>query len=196
MPAEPTSLPIRRCVGSPPSAVALLLVLTVGLGSLGCGYTLVGRASAIPEDVQELYLAPFENRTRRAEVEQFIGQAVAEELVKRQRFRVVSEREEADAELRGAVAGFSVTPVTFDGQGRAQEYEVAIIASVLFQRVRLEAAPDEPPEVLWQNERYVFKETYELGAEGASFFDRENLAIEESAERFAETMVTDLLEGF
>ena len=55
---------------------------------------------------------------------------------------------------------------------------------------------DVDETVLWSNERYLFRELYELEASEASFFDRENLAIEQSAARFAETVITDLLEGF
>jgi outer membrane lipopolysaccharide assembly protein LptE/RlpB len=163
----------------------------VAVGFLGgCGYALVGKASNIPDDVRLVYLEAFENRTSRAEVEQFLSQALAEELVTRQRFSLVAERSEADAVLRGAVIGFRVLPITFDAEGRGQEYEISITTEVAFVRT------DDDETALWSNNRYLFKESYDLSGDEASFFDRENIAIEESAGRFAETMVTDLLEGF
>ena len=165
--------------------VALLAVLV-----MGCGYALVGRGSNIPEDVQAILLEPLENQTTRVEVEQFLSQAIAEELVTRQRFRLVTEVEEADAVLEGSVTSFRVTPVTFDAEGRGEEYEITIISRMRFYRT------DEDETSLWSNERYVFKENYELDSSDEDFFDRENLAIEESAGRFAETVITDLLEGF
>ena len=50
--------------------------------------------------------------------------------------------------------------------------------------------------VVWENDRYLFRETYEIDASAEDFFDRENQAIAEASLRFAETMVADLIEGF
>ncbi len=165
-----------------------LAVLT-GLALTGCGYSLVGRASNLPADVRRVYLKPLENRTQRAQVEQILTRALADELLTRQRFVVVNDPASADAELSGAVVGFGVTPVTFDPDGRATEYEISITAQVAFRR----AASDD---VLWSNERYQFRESYPVEVSETGYFDRENLAIEEVAGNFAETMVSDLLEGF
>jgi outer membrane lipopolysaccharide assembly protein LptE/RlpB len=173
-----TAIPWHRAA----LAVAFLL-----LG--GCGYALVGRGSNIPDDVREVYLEAFENRTQRAEVEQFITQAMADELVTRRRFSIVSSPQDVDAVLSGVVTSFEVTPITFDGAGRATEYEITILAQVSFKR----PGADSP---IWANDRYQFRENYEVEADAAGFFDRENLAIEETAKKFAESVVTDLLEGF
>lgn len=167
----------------------ILLLLALSL-SLGCGYALVGRGSNIPEDVRTMVLRPMENETTRSEVEQFLSQALAEELLARQRFQLVDDEESADAVLQGTVLNFRVTPVTFDDEGRGQEYEITITARMSFTRT------DEDETVLWANERYLFRENYELEISEGSFFDRENLAIEQSSARFAETVITDLLEGF
>jgi outer membrane lipopolysaccharide assembly protein LptE/RlpB len=163
--------------------VALLLLLGA------CGYALVGRGSTVPADVRSVYLKPLENRTTRSQVEQILTRAIADELVTRQRFAVVADAAGADAELSGSVLGFGVTPVTFDPTGRATEYEITITAQVLFRRTGSD-------DVLWSNDRYLFKESYPIELSQEEYFDRENLAIEEVAGRFAETMVSDLLEGF
>lgn len=166
----------------------LAVSLVVVLGS-GCGYTLVGKGSAIPEDIRTLYLEPFRNETSRVEVEQAVTQSIATELVTRRRFVLVQNRDEADAVLSGRVTSFRVVPLAFDGEGRAREYEVSVLASVQFVR----RGADEP---LWQNDRYVFRDNYDVDPSETGFFDRETLAIEETSEKFAETLVSDLLEGF
>ncbi len=160
----------------------------------GCGYVLVGKASNVPEDVRRVFLEPFANRTGRAEVEQFLTQAVADELVTRPRFDLVASAAEADAMIRGAVTSFRVVPITFGDDGRAQEYELVIVADVSF--VRLPIAEKGEEDIIWANDRYQFRESYEFAGADEAFFDRENIAIEDSAERFADTMVTDLLEAF
>jgi hypothetical protein len=87
------------------------------------------------------------------------------------------------------VNSFGVTPVTFDEQGRATEYEISITAQMLFRRVGSE-------DPLWANEQYVFRQNYPVEVSETQYIDREDLALQEAAERFAETLVSDLLEGF
>jgi outer membrane lipopolysaccharide assembly protein LptE/RlpB len=155
----------------------------------GCGYALVGRGSNIPPDVKNVFLQPLENRTQRSQVEQALTRAIADELVTRQRFAVVGSADQADAVISGSVVGFLATPVSFDGTGRATEYEISITAQIAFVR----SGQDKP---IWASDRYNFRETYPIEATEAEYFDREDEAIEEAAKRFAETMVSDLLEGF
>jgi hypothetical protein len=166
-----------------------LLSLLCCLPFLGCGYALVGRGSNIPPEVKRVYLKPFENKTSRVRVDQIVTQAVAEELVTRQRFSVAAGADEADAELVGVVTGFDVRPVKFDDEQRATEFEIAITAQVQLHRF----APDT---ILWQNDRYQFRDSFPLETGDLGYFDRETPAIESAAQKFAETMVTDLLEGF
>jgi outer membrane lipopolysaccharide assembly protein LptE/RlpB len=156
----------------------------------GCGYALVGRASNLPTDVRKIYVRPLENKTPRTQLEQFLTTALTDELVTRQRFLMAASAGEADAELAGIVTGFAATPVTFDAQGRATEYEIAITARVSFRR------PGEEGAVLWSNDRYVFRESYPVQVSETGYFDQEDTAIREAAKRFAETMVSDLIEGF
>ena len=168
-----------------PAALGLVLVTLTG-----CGYALVGRATTnIPADVREVYIRPLENRTQRTQVEQALTRAIADEMVNRNRFSVLGAPEGADAELSGAVVGFDVRPVTFDSSGRATQYEIIVIAQIAFKRLGTD-------DVIWSNDRYVFRESYEIQATETEYFDREDEAIEQAAGRFAETMVSDLLEGF
>ncbi|HEX6865353.1 MAG TPA: LPS assembly lipoprotein LptE [Thermoanaerobaculia bacterium] len=168
-----------------PAALGLLL-----LSLTGCGYALVGRASSnVPDDIREVYVRPLVNQTQRTQVEQALTRAIAEEMVTRNRFSVVGSADAADAELSGTVVGFDVRPVTFDASGRATQYEIVVVAQIAFKRVGSE-------DVIWSNDRYVFRESYEAQATETAYFDREDTAIEEAAEKFAETMVSDLLEGF
>jgi hypothetical protein len=50
--------------------------------------------------------------------------------------------------------------------------------------------------VLWQNDRYVFRQSYPITVSETEYIDLGDQALQEAAERFAETMVSDLLEGF
>ena len=168
----------------PRSAFFLLLVILAG-----CGYSLVGRGSNIPEEVRRVQLVPLENATPRSQVDQILTRALTTELVNRRRFEVLSSAEGSDAVLAGKVTSFTLSPVTFDNEGRATEYEIAIVVSVTFKQVGTEV-------LLYGNDNYLCRSSYEVQAAGRGFQDRETPAIEATAKDFAESLVTDLLEGF
>jgi outer membrane lipopolysaccharide assembly protein LptE/RlpB len=170
-------------------AAAGALLAVAGLVFAGCGYNLVGRGSTVPPDIKSVFLKALENKTQRQQVDQILSQAVAKELVTRKRFTVVAEATGADAEISGAVVGFTVVPVTLDAEGRATQYEISITAQVKFRRIK-------DDKVLWSNDRYNFRASYDVPVSNTAYFDRETLAIEEIAPQFAQTMVSDLLEGF
>jgi outer membrane lipopolysaccharide assembly protein LptE/RlpB len=168
-------------------ASALLAVLPA---LWGCGYALVGRSSTLPEDVRSIYIQALNNQTRRSQVDQVLTRAIAQEFVTRQRFRVVGSFSEADAVLSGTVLSFRVRPISFGTQGRATQYEIIIGAKMEFKRTSGDDA------IIWKQDNYQFRETYEANVSETDFFSREDIAIAEVADRFAETMVIDLLEGF
>lgn len=176
--------------------LAAVSIAFLALVSSGCGYRLVGQASNLPEDIDSVYVETLENKTQRSQVEQILTQAIIEEMVTRKRFNLVNDEGDADAVLRGSVVSFAVRPITFDNNGLADNFEITITADMKFQRVPAAGQLAEDAEVVWSNARYLFRQDYAVEGGGFDFFDRENLAIEETAERFAEVLLVDLLEGF
>ena len=156
----------------------------------GCGYGLVGRTSFLDPSIRTLEVPAFVNRTTRVELEQRVTQAVAQEFVSRGRLTLVTNAAEADAILRGSIDTFNIFPIAFE-QGRATRYQISITAKIELLDHRKE------DKVLWKNDQYRFTENYEvsLGAT-TDAFDQETRAIQEIAVRFAEGLVTNLLEGF
>ena len=165
------------------------LALAAALLVSGCGYGLVGRTSSLPEDIEDVYVEPLGNLTTRSQVDLLLTQAIGDEFVKRRRFNLVNDSRSADAILTGIVTGFNERAVTFGGEGRGREYEIQITADMQFSRPGAE-------EPIWVRSGYRFRETYEIDISAADYFDRSDQAIEEVAEKFAEVIVIDLLEGF
>jgi hypothetical protein len=160
------------------------------IGLAACGYGLLGRTSNLPTDIQKIYVVPLENLTTRSQVDLLLTRAIIDELVTRRRFEIVNARDKSDAVRSGALTSFTVRPVTFDSSGRATEYEVQIRADMDFKRT-------EGGEVVWEQPQYFFRENYELELEDLDqYFDLEDTTIIVIGERFAETLVIDLLEGF
>ena len=165
--------------------MALIMLL---LPMVGCGYALVGRSSNLPEDVRSVYVETMKNQTGRSQIDQIVSRALAQEFVSRQRFEVVSNPAEADAILSGTVMSYRVSPVAFL-EGRARQYQVQIGAKMEFKRRGSD-------EAIWRQDNYLFRDTYEAEISETQFFSQEDAKIEDTAQRFAETVVIDLLEGF
>jgi len=172
------------------------LLIAVALIVNACGYNLVGRGSGIPDDIRRIHVATLKNLTQRSQVEQILTRALVDELVTRRRFEVVNDEAAADAVLRGKVMSFSLRPVTFDATGLADNFEVQITADMTFQRTPKAGERPEDAEIVWHNARYLFRQDYPVDQAGLNFLDRELRAIEQTSERFAETLVIDILEGF
>jgi outer membrane lipopolysaccharide assembly protein LptE/RlpB len=169
---------------------ALIFVLT-GLSTMtGCGYALVGHSNFLPPTIKSIEVPSFVNRTTRVELEQRVTQAVADEFVSRGRLRLVSSPTDADVILHGSIDTFGIYPVAFNSQGRATQYQISITANINLVDHRHE------DKVLWKNDQYRFTENYAINLDSTNAFDQETTAINEIAQRFAQALVTNLLEGF
>ena len=166
------------------------VIVLASLWVSGCGYALVGQGSNIPADVQVIFLKPLLNETRRAQVDLILGQAIADEVVLRGRFDLAPNEVSSQAVLEGTIRAFLVTPIAFDQEGLASEYEISISASMEFFRT-------DSGEILWRNNNYIFRQNYAVDEDDqGAFFDREILAIDAVSLIFAQTLLTDLMEGF
>ena len=171
--------------------VARLLGCWVAVLMLGgCGYGLVGSGNTLDPKIHTIAVPAFVNKTTRAELEQRVTQAVAEEFVSRGRLRLVTAPSDADAVLRGSIDSFGLFPIATNEQGRATQYQISITANIEL----LDHRNDD--KVLWKNDQYRFTENYQIDINTTDAFDQETRAINEIAVRFAESLVTNLLEGF
>jgi hypothetical protein len=168
---------------------AALAGAALAAACLRCGYALVGQSSSLPPSVRVVEFTTFENRTPRVGIEQRFSAEIARELASRGRFKVQSTPAGADAELSGAVLAFTLVPVAFDSQGRATDYQVQVTA-----RAALKTLPEG--KVLWENPAFTYRDNYRFSLTASSYVDLENDAIDRVAGRFAQSLVTSILEGF
>lgn len=165
------------------------LLILGALLAVSCGYGLVGRSNFLEPSIRTIEVPAFVNRTTRVEIEQRLTQAVAQEFVSRGRLQLVNDPKQAHVILRGSIDTFDITPIAFD-QGRATRYQISVTAKIEL----LDHRNDD--KVLWKNDQYRFTENYEVNLANTDAFDQETRAIQEIAVRFAEGLVTNLLEGF
>ena len=165
------------------------IILVVELAS--CGYHLVGTTSFLPEEIQTLHVENFGNQTQWVNMDQRLKEALTLEWVRRRRLRLVDSPTQADVVLSGTIQGLAVIPVSYDDQGRANEYQMSLQAMVQFKDVRGEEA-----ETLWEDKAFSRRTSYAVDPSAVNYFDRQNVAMDELSRDFASALVTAVLEGF
>jgi outer membrane lipopolysaccharide assembly protein LptE/RlpB len=175
-------MPIARLPRSALVAVALLA---------GCGYHLVGTVSSLPEDLETISVERFENLSRFPDMDQRIVETVTAEWVRRRRLRVVEDTADAHLVLSGVIRNLRVTPVSFDEQGRATEYQMALETAVEVNDVR-----GDEPELIWEDQAFSRRTSYPVDPRAVDYFDRQVEAMDELSEIYARALVSAVLEGF
>jgi outer membrane lipopolysaccharide assembly protein LptE/RlpB len=167
----------------------LCSVLT-SLLTLGCGYHTAGHASTVPQDVRTIAIPAFVNQTHTYKIEQMLTAAVVREMVTRTNYHVMNQAgDDADATLHGTVLSTYTTPLTYDSTtGRAASVLVVISMNVSLQ--------DKQGKVLYQNPSYLFREQYEVSRDPNNFFEEDTPALQRLSRDFAQTLVSNILEGF
>ncbi|HSM87931.1 MAG TPA: LPS assembly lipoprotein LptE [Candidatus Limnocylindrales bacterium] len=168
--------------------VAALLMATLALA--GCGYHAVGHASRLPQTVKVMAVPTFINQTQTYRIEQRLTEDVIRELIARTNYQVVpTERESADAILKGTVLSAQAAPLTYDAQtGRISSAVVTVTMKV--------SLVDRSGRVLFENQNYAFREQYQVSREVTSFFEEGTPALQRLSRDFARTLVSDIMEGF
>jgi lipopolysaccharide assembly LptE-like protein len=179
------------------AALATAMTMLLALG--GCGYALVGRGVVVDPTIKKIGVPTFTNATGKPALDQKITQRVIEELLRRGRFDVVQERSGVDALVEGELLRYQAQPVGFSegatgGEGggtttQASRYAITVTAKIRYGKVGV-------PEPIWSNDAFQFRDEYEVGSDPASFFDREEQAIDRLATSFARSLVAAMLEAF
>lgn len=174
-------------VGSNPG---ILAGLSLSLLALGCGYHTAGHTAAIPQEVRTIAIPAFVNQTHTYKIEQMLTAAVVREMVTRTNYHVLDQAgDDADATLRGIVLSTYTTPLTYDSvSGRAASVLVVISMSVSLQ--------DKHGKILYENPSYLFREQYEVSRDPNAFFQEDTPAFQRLSHDFAQTLVSNILEGF
>jgi outer membrane lipopolysaccharide assembly protein LptE/RlpB len=167
-----------------------LLCLALMMPGTGCGYHTAGHTAQIPENVKTIAVPAFVNQTRTYRIEQLLTSSVVHEFTTRTHYRILNDpTETADATLRGTVLSASSTPLTYNSStGQAASVLVVVSMSV--------SLTDKDGKVLYQNPAYLFREQYEVSQDLTSFFQEDSPAFQRLSRDFAETLVSNILEGF
>jgi len=156
-----------------------------------CGYHLVGTASTLPEEIETIYVERFQNLSDAADIDQRLVETVTLEWVRRRRLQVVESTEDADVVLSGVIVRLGVSPVSFDEQGRATEYQMMLTTAVKLTDVRA-----KEPSLIWEDRAFSRRTSYAVDPRAVDYFDRQVEAMDEISEIYARALVSAVLEGF
>lgn len=173
--------------------VGALSVLAGGaLG--GCGYSLAGRGSFLPDYIRVIGVPTFGNRTTVFNLETQITQKVRAEFIGRGRYQIVPDSSNVDAVLNGEVTAATIQPVSFNAQQLASRYVITMSARVELRDMR-------ENKVLWENPGLVFRQDYEAQSgqaqlDPAAFFGQDLNALDRMTTEFSRAIVSAILEAF
>ncbi len=168
---------------------SVIVVLLFSAGFREC-YKPVTK-SGMPKHIKTVAVPAFqfEPRGARYRVETRFTDAVVREVIKRGRgLKVRGSRDGADAVIEGTIKDFSFSGVLLDREGRARVYEVTIRSVVTVKDLKKD-------KILYDNQDFIFRDSFEFSEDPRSFFNEEDPAVERMARAFAESVVSTITNG-
>lgn len=147
--------------------------------------------SGMPKHIRKIAVPEFQADPRglRYRVQSRFTGAVAREIIRRGNgLRVQGSTDGADAVIDGTIRDFSFSGVLLDREGRARVYEVTIVVAVTIRDLK-------ENQILYDNQNFVFRDSFEFSEDPRSFFNEEDPAVERMARAFAESVVSAVVNG-
>lgn len=147
--------------------------------------------SGLPKRIKTVAVPAFtfEAKGLRYRIESRFTEAVTNEIIKRGRgLKVQGSVKGADAVIEGNIRDFNFSGVLLDREGRARVYEVTIVAAVTVRDL-------EDDKILFDNQNFIFRDSFEFSEDPRSFFNEEDPAVERMARAFAESVVSTIVNG-
>ncbi|MBP1711303.1 MAG: putative rane protein, partial [Deltaproteobacteria bacterium] len=115
------------------SVIKLGLTLLMVWVIFGCGYTFAPRGEHIDSRIQNVYVAPFGNKTAMAQVENYMRTAFIDEIIQSNRFKSVPDSEQADAIISGNILNISTSVLSYRDNLLAAEERMTVTLEVSFR---------------------------------------------------------------
>jgi len=167
-----------------------LLALGGFAASWGCGYRVSGKGDLLPKEVRTIAIPHFENATTRVRLNDSLPSAISREFIRRTRYRVVADPNEADAILNGGVLQYISFPtITDPGSGRLSGVQILVIL-----RVRLTERASG--KVLYERQQFEARQRYEISSDQVAYFEESGQGLQRMSEEVARQLVSAILESF
>ncbi len=166
----------------------ILILTSICLFFLQCGYHLRGTGSFLPPHIKRVNIPMFKNLTTRFELDLKLTHSVIDELVARGKVEIAEDTKSSDAVLIGEIVSFQALPIAVSREASADRYNIIVVT-----RITLKDLVNQ--KIIFSNPNFRYLEVYEV-PEGEDFETVESEALDKIAEKFARSLVTNILEGF
>jgi hypothetical protein len=156
----------------------------------GCGYHVAGRTNLLPKNIQTIAIPAFTNITTRYKVSELLAGAVTREFISRTRYQIVTDPNQADAVLTGAIVNFYAYPILLDPSTARASSSQAIVLLQIYLRDRATGA------VLFSRPNMEFRQNYELSVDPRVYFDESDVAMDRLSRDVARSVVSAVLANF
>jgi hypothetical protein len=170
------------------------IIALSGLAFAAAGFTECYKpvtGTGLPNGARRIAVPAFKYEARgvRYRIESRFTESVAREIIRRGNgLRVQGTTEGADAVIEGTIRDFSFSGVLLDREGRARVYEVQVVAAVTVRDLKND-------KILYDNQNFVFRDSFEFSSDPRSFFNEEDPAVERMARAFGESVVSAIVNG-
>ena len=169
------------------TAFALAAVL---VGACGCGYRVGGKAETLPQTLHTIAIPAFKNTTTKYKLTGLLPQSIAREFNTRTHYRVVSDRQQADAILEGTLVRYYSSPTVYDpATSRSSGVQVNVWMTLV---LRERASGKE----LFRRNNLEFRERYEITGDQQSYIDESDAALARLSQAVARQVVSTILEAW
>ncbi len=151
---------------------------------LSCGYRLSGPGGNAGSG-RSIAVPTFVNQTSIYRLEQRLTEAVRRELIRHTRYHVLPDAP-ADVVVEGEVLSFSAIPIIFNQQGRGSSYSILV-------DMKVKLTDSRSGEVVFQNDRWTFREVFELSQNSDEFVPEDTAAMERLSRQFASSLIASVL---
>jgi outer membrane lipopolysaccharide assembly protein LptE/RlpB len=131
-----------------------LVFLTVCI-VLGCGYTFAPQGEHIDSRIQNVYVAPFGNKTAMAQVENYMRTAFIDQIIQSNRFKTVPDIEQADAVINGNIRNISTSTLSYRDNLLAAEERMTVTLEASFRE-------KDTGKIIWSSRNVVGTVDYRL----------------------------------
>jgi hypothetical protein len=167
-----------------------LLVGAAGMVLAGCGYRVAGKADLLPKSLRTIAIQPFSNPTTRYRLTDRLPAMITREFIRRTRYEVISDSNQADAVLTGGVIGYNAFPTVFDQRtGRAAGVQMLVILDVRLTERATGA-------VLFERRNFEARQRYEISVDPLAYFEESSTALDRLAADVSRQVVSAILESF
>jgi outer membrane lipopolysaccharide assembly protein LptE/RlpB len=177
------------------NAAALFALLLAPAALAGCGYSLAGRGTFLPDYIRLVGIPACINQGSTIfNIDNVLTEQLQKEFASHGHYRVLPSTTGVDAVLTCRIVSTTITPTAVNNNNQASRYAFVITAGIEFKDTK-------DDKILWQNPSLQVREEYDVTTASAAndpsaFFGQDQNSMGRMARTFGRTVVTSVLEAF